>query len=149
MSPPCSALLPSSTRVRTAPSGIAQTGCCASLPLLTLLLHCTASIDYKTGQSTFDDNVNTYASLLPPACSFRSWEERLLIVATVGLFVVALTCRYDDVLGYIVLVLLSISIAGALLTLLTFLIFPKIRTYPIKLIMYLCLVIIIGTRSAS
>lgn len=68
------------------------------------------SIDYNTGQSTFDDNVNTY----------------------------------DDVLGYIVLVLLSISIAGALLTLLTFLIFPKIRTYPIKLIMYLCLVIIIG-----
>jgi hypothetical protein len=68
------------------------------------------SIDYKTGRSTFDENVDTY----------------------------------DDVLSYIVLILLSISIAGALLTLLTFLIFPKIRTYPIKLIMYLCLVIIIG-----
>jgi hypothetical protein len=62
---------------------------------------------------------------------------------------VTLARRYDDVLSYIVLILLSISIAGALLTLLTFLIFPKIRTYPIKLIMYLCLVIVIGTRSAS
>jgi hypothetical protein len=51
---------------------------------------------------------------------------------------------FDDVLSIIVLVLLSISIGGALLTLFTFLIFPKIRTYPIKLIMYLCLVIIIG-----
>ncbi len=59
--------------------------CCASLPPLTSLLHCTASIDYQTGQSTFDDNVNTCASLLPPACSFRSWKERLLTVATVGL----------------------------------------------------------------
>lgn len=48
--------------------------CRASLPPLTLLPHCTASIDYKTGQSTFDDNVDTYASLLPPA--FSSRKER-------------------------------------------------------------------------
>lgn len=52
--------------------------------------------------------------------------------------------RYEDVLGVIVTVLLAISIAGALLTIITFTIFGSIRTYPIKLIMYLCVVIVVG-----
>jgi len=51
---------------------------------------------------------------------------------------------YDDVLGWVVLVLLCLSIAGALLTILTFTLFGSIRTYPIKLIMYLCVVIVIN-----
>lgn len=37
-----------------------------------------------------------------------------------------------------------LSILGATATLITFLIFPKLRHYPIKLIMYLCVTIIIG-----
>jgi len=40
--------------------------------------------------------------------------------------------------------LLGISIAGALISLLTFLIFKEIRTYPIKLICFLCVCIILG-----
>jgi len=51
---------------------------------------------------------------------------------------------YNDVLGWITLVLLCLSIVGALLTILTFTLFASIRTYPIKLIMYLCVVIVIG-----
>ncbi|KYR01885.1 G-protein-coupled receptor family protein [Tieghemostelium lacteum] len=43
------------------------------------------------------------------------------------------------VLGYIVDVLLSLSIAGSFLTVLTFMLFVKLRTYPIRLILYLCM----------
>jgi len=43
--------------------------------------------------------------------------------------------------------LFAISVVSAFFTVLTFLIFPRIRTYPIKLIMYLCLTIIIGHSS--
>ncbi|KAK5580453.1 hypothetical protein RB653_000470 [Dictyostelium firmibasis] len=44
----------------------------------------------------------------------------------------------NDVLGYITDVLLCLSIVGSFLTILTFMIFPKLRTYPIRLIIYLC-----------
>jgi len=45
---------------------------------------------------------------------------------------------------YITIILLCISIASATCALVTFLIFSDIRTYPIKLICYLCVCIIIG-----
>ena len=45
---------------------------------------------------------------------------------------------YMTVINYIVDVLLWLSILAALLTLLTFSLFSELRTYPIKLIMYLC-----------
>eukprot|EP01087_Luapelamoeba_hula_P022545 TRINITY_DN810_c0_g1_i1.p1 TRINITY_DN810_c0_g1~~TRINITY_DN810_c0_g1_i1.p1 ORF type:complete len:572 (+),score=91.04 TRINITY_DN810_c0_g1_i1:132-1847(+) len=51
---------------------------------------------------------------------------------------------YGQILSWTVLVLLCLSILGALCTLFTFTLFPKIRTYPIKLIMYLCVCIVIG-----
>lgn len=55
------------------------------------------------------------------------------------------TCtEINDVLSQLVNVLLAISIAGALITLITFIVFPDIRTYPIKLICFLCVCIIIG-----
>jgi len=41
-------------------------------------------------------------------------------------------------------VLFGISVVGAAFTILTFTIFPRIRTYPIKLIIYLCITIVIG-----
>ncbi|KAN0041985.1 hypothetical protein ACTFIV_004541 [Dictyostelium citrinum] len=44
----------------------------------------------------------------------------------------------NDVLGYITDVLLCLSIVGSFLTIFTFMIFPKLRTYPIRLIIYLC-----------
>jgi len=51
----------------------------------------------------------------------------------------------DEVMGdYITNILLAISIACALCSLITFLAFSDIRTYPIKLICYLCVCIIIG-----
>jgi len=49
-----------------------------------------------------------------------------------------------EVFNYIVLALMISSIVGALLTIVTFCIHGTIRTYPIKLIMYLCAVIDIG-----
>jgi len=49
-----------------------------------------------------------------------------------------------DGVDQLVTVLLIISIIGAALTLLTFTIFGDIRTYPIKLIMYLCVCICLG-----
>ena len=51
------------------------------------------------------------------------------------------------VINYIVDVLLWLSVLCALLTLLTFAVFSDLRTYPIKLIMYLCGTII-GAFSA-
>jgi len=51
----------------------------------------------------------------------------------------------DNAFGdYVTNVLLAISIASALAALITFLVFSSIRTYPIKLICYLCICIIIG-----
>lgn len=49
-----------------------------------------------------------------------------------------------DVFNWIVLVLMILSIVGAFCTIVTFTIFYKLRTYPIKLIMYLCVCIDIG-----
>jgi len=55
------------------------------------------------------------------------------------------TCNdVNDVMSQLTNVLLAISIAGASCALLTFIIFSEIRTYPIKLICYLCICIIIG-----
>jgi len=55
------------------------------------------------------------------------------------------TCdKTNEVLSNIENYLLGISIAGALFSLITFLIFKEIRTYPIKLICYLCICIIVG-----
>lgn len=51
---------------------------------------------------------------------------------------------FSNVISYIQLVLMALSILGAFITILTFLIFPRIRTYPIKLICWLCLSILIG-----
>jgi len=50
----------------------------------------------------------------------------------------------DAFSNYVTVILLCISIASALCALITFLVFSKIRTYPIKLICYLCVCIIIG-----
>jgi len=49
---------------------------------------------------------------------------------------------FDDVIGWIQIVLFSISILGATFVIITFRIFKRIRTYPIKLIMYLCVAIV-------
>jgi len=46
--------------------------------------------------------------------------------------------------GYLTLVLLCFSIVGALITIITFTIFKSLRTFAIKLIMYLCVCIICG-----
>jgi len=55
------------------------------------------------------------------------------------------TCNsINNVLSEMTNYLLAISIACALASLITFLIFREIRTYPIKLICYLCVCIIIG-----
>jgi len=55
------------------------------------------------------------------------------------------TCNdINDVLNEMTNYLLAISIGGALISLVTFLIFRDIRTYPIKLICYLCVCIIAG-----
>ena len=48
----------------------------------------------------------------------------------------------DDVINILTDVLLSISIVCCILTLLTFVIFSELRTYPIRLIMYQCVAII-------
>ncbi|EGG22753.1 G-protein-coupled receptor family protein [Cavenderia fasciculata] len=50
----------------------------------------------------------------------------------------------NTVLGYIVDVLLALSIAGSFFTVLTFMLFPKLRTYPIRLILYLCMSIFLA-----
>eukprot|EP01097_Dermamoeba_algensis_P006662 TRINITY_DN4159_c0_g1_i1.p1 TRINITY_DN4159_c0_g1~~TRINITY_DN4159_c0_g1_i1.p1 ORF type:complete len:312 (+),score=79.12 TRINITY_DN4159_c0_g1_i1:123-1058(+) len=50
----------------------------------------------------------------------------------------------DGPLGIITIVLTSISIFCAFITLITFSIFPELRTYPVKLIMYLCCTITNG-----
>lgn len=55
-----------------------------------------------------------------------------------------ITEEFGLAVGYLTLVLLSLSIAGALFTILTFTIFKNVRTFAIKLIMYLCVCIICG-----
>lgn len=50
----------------------------------------------------------------------------------------------NDVLGYITDVLLCLSIVGSFFTIFTFMIFPKLRTYPIRLIIYLCCSILLA-----
>ncbi|EFA84137.1 G-protein-coupled receptor family protein [Heterostelium album PN500] len=47
----------------------------------------------------------------------------------------------NTVLSYIVDVFLILSIVGSGLTVITFMLFPKLRTYPIRLILYLCMAI--------
>jgi len=55
------------------------------------------------------------------------------------------TCTdINEVMSTVADVLLALSIACALMSLATFLVFKPIRTYPIKLICYLCVCIIIG-----
>ncbi|KAL6062238.1 G-protein-coupled receptor family protein [Balamuthia mandrillaris] len=52
--------------------------------------------------------------------------------------------NYYEFLSWLTLVLLLLSVAGALCTIITFAVFKDIRTYPIKLIMYLCVCIVIS-----
>lgn len=52
--------------------------------------------------------------------------------------------KFENVMAYITYVLLAMSVAGATLTIITFVLFPRIRTYPIKLICWLCVTIAIG-----
>ena len=51
---------------------------------------------------------------------------------------------FFDVIYHLTEVLFFISVIGALITIITFTIFPRIRTYPIKLIIYLCITIVVG-----
>jgi hypothetical protein len=51
---------------------------------------------------------------------------------------------FNYVLNIIVGVLLWLSVAGALLTILTFTLFGELRTFPVRLIMYLCACIAAG-----
>ncbi|KAM9958105.1 hypothetical protein ACTFIW_013081 [Dictyostelium discoideum] len=46
------------------------------------------------------------------------------------------------VLSYLTDILLSLSIVGSFLTIFTFMLYPKLRSYPIKLIIYLCMSIV-------
>ena len=52
--------------------------------------------------------------------------------------------NFENAMAYLTYVLLGLSVVGATLTIITFLIFPRIRTYPIKLICWLCTTIAIG-----
>ena len=56
---------------------------------------------------------------------------------------------FYEIIYHITEVLFGISVVSALFTIITFLIFPRIRTYPIKLIMYLCCTIFIGHTAFS
>jgi hypothetical protein len=47
-------------------------------------------------------------------------------------------------IGYISNVLLGLSVLCSLFTIITFSLFPRIRTYPIKLILFLCITIVVG-----
>ncbi|KAK5580452.1 hypothetical protein RB653_000469 [Dictyostelium firmibasis] len=48
----------------------------------------------------------------------------------------------NTALSYLTDILLSLSIVGSFLTVLTFMLYPKLRSYAIKLILYLCMSII-------
>jgi len=54
------------------------------------------------------------------------------------------TVVFYEVIYHLTEALFGISVVGALFTIITFTIFPRIRTYPIKLIIYLCITICIG-----
>jgi hypothetical protein len=56
----------------------------------------------------------------------------------------AIKTKYYEVLSWIQVALLILSILGSFLTILTFVIFSSIRSYPIKLICWLCSTIFIG-----
>jgi hypothetical protein len=72
-----------------------------------------------------------------------SWQE-VLPLCRISAFVRLSHTMADEwdlfytILSYVVDVLSGLSIGGALLTIITFTIFKDIRTYPIKLIVYLC-----------
>jgi len=51
---------------------------------------------------------------------------------------------FNTTIGYISNVLLGLSVLCALFTIITFTLFPRIRTYPIKLILFLCVTIVLG-----
>jgi len=51
---------------------------------------------------------------------------------------------FNITIGYISNVLLALSVLCSLFTIITFTLFPRIRTYPIKLILFLCIAIVIG-----
>eukprot|EP01128_Nolandella_sp_AFSM9_P011101 TRINITY_DN7815_c0_g1_i1.p1 TRINITY_DN7815_c0_g1~~TRINITY_DN7815_c0_g1_i1.p1 ORF type:complete len:341 (-),score=61.22 TRINITY_DN7815_c0_g1_i1:14-1003(-) len=51
---------------------------------------------------------------------------------------------FHEVIAHATEVLFGLSILGAFCTILTFTVFSRIRTYPIKLIIYLCVTIVIG-----
>eukprot|EP01121_Diplochlamys_sp_Union-15-3_P021287 TRINITY_DN8586_c0_g1_i3.p1 TRINITY_DN8586_c0_g1~~TRINITY_DN8586_c0_g1_i3.p1 ORF type:complete len:313 (+),score=19.07 TRINITY_DN8586_c0_g1_i3:61-999(+) len=52
--------------------------------------------------------------------------------------------KFEDVMSILTVVLLILSVIGSLFTIITFTLFGSIRTYPIKLIMYLCVTIFVG-----
>jgi hypothetical protein len=54
------------------------------------------------------------------------------------------SCYLHSVLGYVTYVLLGLSVVCSLITIITFTLFPRIRTYPIKLILFLCVTIVVG-----
>lgn len=60
---------------------------------------------------------------------------------------VSVDASISGAFSYVTIILLILSILSAFLTIVTFTIRPRIRTYPIKLIMYLCVTIIIGFTS--
>ena len=51
---------------------------------------------------------------------------------------------FNTILNAVVDILSGLSIGGAFLTIVTFTIFKELRTYPIKLIIYLCFCILFG-----
>mgnify|MGYP005864307735 CR=1 FL=1 len=51
---------------------------------------------------------------------------------------------FNIIVGYIQMVLLGVSVVCAIITIVTFTAFPRIRTYPIKLILFLCVTIVCG-----
>jgi len=51
---------------------------------------------------------------------------------------------FNETVGYLSNILLGLSVLCSLFTIITFTIFPRIRTYPIKLILFLCVTIVVG-----
>jgi len=51
---------------------------------------------------------------------------------------------FNTVVGIVSNILLGLSVLCALFTIITFTLFPRIRTYPIKLILFLCVTIVVG-----
>eukprot|EP01129_Flabellula_baltica_P000924 TRINITY_DN10856_c0_g1_i1.p1 TRINITY_DN10856_c0_g1~~TRINITY_DN10856_c0_g1_i1.p1 ORF type:complete len:324 (-),score=50.30 TRINITY_DN10856_c0_g1_i1:23-994(-) len=57
---------------------------------------------------------------------------------------IAFLTLFSAIMEYVQIVLLGISVLTSLFTIVTFTIFPRIRTYPIKLILFLCVTIVMG-----